>query len=55
MNYNKIEISLKALAEPNHLKTVICCRGTKYACNLLEHFDFSQPVLSYHMKVLEKE
>lgn len=51
----KIAMSLKALAEPNRLKIVdlLSC-GTKCACDLLEHFDFSQPALSHHMKVLEK-
>ena len=55
MNYEKIAMSLKALAEPNRLKIVdlLSC-GTKCACELLEHFDFSQPALSHHMKVLEK-
>ncbi|KSU20958.1 ArsR/SmtB family transcription factor [Pseudolactococcus plantarum] len=55
MNYEKIAISLKALAEPNRLKIVdMLSYGPKCACDLLEHFDFTQPALSHHMKVLEK-
>lgn len=55
MDYENMVVGLKALAEPNRLKIVdlLSC-GTKCACDLLEHFDFSQPALSHHMKVLEK-
>ena len=55
MDYENMVVGLKALAEPNRLKIVdlLSC-GTKCACDLLEHFGFSQPALSHHMKVLEK-
>ena len=30
---------------------ILSC-GEKCACDILEHFDFTQPTLSHHMKVL---
>ena len=44
---------LKALADPNRLKIVdILSCGELCACEILEHFEFTQPTLSHHMKVL---
>lgn len=55
MNYEKIALILKALADSKRLKIVdILSCGTMCACDILEHFDFTQPTLSHHMKVLEK-
>ncbi len=53
---NKYEINakiLKALSDPNRLKIIdlLSC-GEKCACEILESFDFTQPTLSHHMKVL---
>ena len=44
---------LKAIADPNRLKIldILSC-GEQCACDLLEHFDFTQPTLSHHMKIL---
>ncbi len=44
---------IKALADSNRLKIldILSC-GEKCACDILSHFDFSQPTLSHHMKVL---
>ena len=44
---------IKALADSNRLKIIdmLSC-GEKCACDLLEHFNFTQPTLSHHMKVL---
>ncbi|CAB1253722.1 MULTISPECIES: ArsR/SmtB family transcription factor [Clostridium] len=43
----------KALSDQNRLKIIdILSCGEKCACDLLEHFDFTQPTLSHHMKVL---
>jgi ArsR family transcriptional regulator len=55
MDYQKLATSMKAVAEPNRMKIInlISC-GTLCACDVLEHFDFSQPTLSHHMKILEK-
>ncbi len=52
-----IEIAqiFKALADENRLKIVqlLSC-GSLCACKILESFEFSQPALSQHMKVLIK-
>ena len=44
---------LKALSDPNRLKIIdlLSC-GEKCACVILESFEFTQPTLSHHMKVL---
>lgn len=43
----------KALADDTRLKIVDVLRnGEHCACSLLEEFEFSQPTLSYHMKIL---
>lgn len=55
MDYEKTARLLKALADSKRLKIVdILSCGTMCACDILEHFDFTQPTLSHHMKVLEK-
>lgn len=44
---------LKALSDTNRLQIIdILSCGEKCACKLLEHFNFTQPTLSHHMKVL---
>jgi ArsR family transcriptional regulator len=44
---------IKALSDPSRLKIIdILSCGEKCACNILEDFDFTQPTLSHHMKVL---
>ncbi len=45
--------TFKALSDPNRLKilNMLSC-GEKCACDILEFFDFTQPTLSHHMKVL---
>lgn len=55
MNYDEMSKTLKALADPKRLKIVdlLSC-GSLCACDILDHFDFTQPTLSHHMKVLEK-
>lgn len=43
----------KALSDSNRLQIIdILSCGEKCACKLLEHFNFTQPTLSHHMKVL---
>lgn len=44
---------LKAIADPNRLKIldILSC-GEQCACNLLDYFNFTQPTLSHHMKIL---
>lgn len=44
---------LKALSDPNRLKILdLLSYGEKCACEVLESFNFTQPTLSHHMKVL---
>jgi ArsR family transcriptional regulator len=55
MNDEEMSLVLKAIADPKRLKIIkLLSGGTMCACNVLEHFDFTQPTLSHHMKVLEK-
>lgn len=55
MNYEEMSVILKALADPKRLKIIdlLSC-GSLCACDILDHFEFTQPTLSHHMKVLEK-
>lgn len=56
MDYQEKAKTLKAIAEPNRMKIIhLLSAGTMCACDVLEHFEFTQPTLSHHMKVLEKE
>lgn len=44
---------LRALSDAKRLKIIdMLSRGEKCACELLESFNFTQPTLSYHMKLL---
>ena len=44
---------IKALSDPNRLRIIdILSCGERCACDILEYFDFTQPTLSHHMKVL---
>ena len=53
MNYNEKAVLFKAFADPTRLEIVdmISC-GELCACKILERFDFTQPTLSHHMKIL---
>ncbi|MBV4449208.1 metalloregulator ArsR/SmtB family transcription factor [Clostridium tyrobutyricum] len=53
LDYDSYAKIFKALSEQNRLKIIdILSCGEKCACDLLKHFDFTQPTLSHHMKVL---
>ena len=54
--YEQTSAILKALADPKRLKIVdlLSAAESLCACDVLEHFDFTQPTLSHHMKILEK-
>lgn len=44
---------IKALSDGNRLKIIdILSCGERCACDILKYFDFTQPTLSHHMKVL---
>ncbi|ERI94945.1 putative arsenical resistance operon repressor [Clostridiales bacterium oral taxon 876 str. F0540] len=53
LNYEEHAKIIKALSDPNRLKIIdILSCGERCACDILEHFNFTQPTLSHHMKVL---
>lgn len=55
IDYEKASFILKAMADPKRMKIIdLLSGGSLCACEVLEHFDFTQPTLSHHMKVLEK-
>ena len=48
-----IDTICKALSDSSRLQIIQMISGQeKCACDLLEEFDFSQPTLSHHMKIL---
>ncbi|WP_051993587.1 ArsR/SmtB family transcription factor [Listeria floridensis] len=53
MDYEKNAKWFKALSDPKRLQILdlLSC-GELCACDILEHFDFTQPTLSHHMKIL---
>lgn len=53
LEYEKNAKIMKALSDPSRLKIIdlLSC-GEMCACKILESFDFTQPTLSHHMKVL---
>lgn len=52
-NYDNNAKIIKALSDSGRLKIIdILSCGERCACDILEQFDFSQPTLSHHMKVL---
>lgn len=53
MSYKELSAILKILSDPSRLEILdlLSC-GELCACDLLEHFQFSQPTLSHHMKSL---
>lgn len=52
-NYNEGAKLIKAIADSNRLKIIdmLSC-GELCACDILENFEFTQPTLSHHMKIL---
>ncbi|MGX7420342.1 ArsR/SmtB family transcription factor [Carnobacterium gallinarum] len=53
MDYERTAKLFKALGDSKRVQIIdmLSC-GELCACDLLEHFDFTQPTLSHHMKVL---
>lgn len=53
MTYEEYAKIAKALSEPKRVKILdlLSC-GEMCACEILKHFDFTQPTLSHHIKVL---
>lgn len=55
LDYERISLALKAMADPKRMKIIdLLSYSDMCACDVLKHFDFTQPTLSHHMKVLEK-
>lgn len=53
MNYEENARILKALSDSNRLKIIrLLSESEKCACEILKNFNFTQPTLSHHMKVL---
>lgn len=53
MDYLRLSKIMKAIAEPNRLQILdLISTGEKCACDILDDFNFTQPTLSHHMKVL---
>lgn len=55
MTSEQLSPVLKAMADPKRIKIIELLATTTNslcACQVLEHFDFTQPTLSHHMKVL---
>lgn len=53
MSYQELSQVLKVLADLSRLEILdILSGGELYVYDLLEHFRFPQPTLSYHMKTL---
>lgn len=55
VSYQTLSQYLKVISDSNRLEILdlLSC-GELCACDLLEHFDFSQPTLSHHMKLLRE-
>lgn len=53
MKYEEYAKIAKAFSEPKRAKIMdmLSC-GEMCACDILEHFDFTQPTLSHHIKIL---
>jgi ArsR family transcriptional regulator len=52
-NYDDNAKIIKALSDSGRLKIIdILSCGEQCACDILEQFEFTQPTLSHHMKVL---
>ena len=52
-NYSQYVAFLKAIADETRLEILTMLSGGQLcACKILEHFNITQPTLSYHMKIL---
>ncbi|MFV0380059.1 MAG: ArsR/SmtB family transcription factor [Anaerorhabdus sp.] len=53
MNTNELTMIFKALSDDQRFRIIeMLAKEEMCACKLLEHFNFSQPTLSHHMKLL---
>lgn len=55
IDYEESAKVLKVISDPRRLRIIeILSCEERCACDILDHFDFTQPTLSHHMKVLEE-
>ncbi len=55
MENELLSLRLKALADPHRRKILsLLQEEAKCACDILPYFEFTQPTLSHHMKILEQ-
>jgi ArsR family transcriptional regulator len=53
MDYEAYAKVMKAMSDPKRVKIVdMLSNGKLCACDILEQFNFTQPTLSHHIKVL---
>ena len=53
MEYSDFVLAFKAMSDEKRLKIIdMLSNGSLCACQILKQFDFTQPALSQHMKVL---
>lgn len=53
MDYESYAKVMKALSDPKRVQIIdMLSNGELCACDILEQFDFTQPTLSHHIKVL---
>lgn len=53
MDYEAYAKVMKALSDPKRVKIIdMLSNGKLCACDILEQFNFTQPTLSHHIKVL---
>ena len=53
MDYDSYAKVMKALSDPKRVQIIdMLSSGRLCACDILEQFDFTQPTLSHHIKVL---
>lgn len=53
MDYEVYAKVMKALSDPKRVKIIdMLSNGKLCACDILQQFDFTQPTLSHHIKVL---
>ena len=56
-NLEKVVSVAKALSDPNRVEMMrLLARqeGPLCACDIIEHFDLSQPTVSHHLKILKE-
>lgn len=56
-NLERVALVAKALADPNRIEIMRLLaqqEGPICACDIVEHFDLSQPTVSHHLRILKE-